>query len=71
MAARNKKIKWTNKFSGECGFVKALVKSAGHFENTFDFGEAKLYSDAEATRAMKTLSEIGETENNVFEVVFA
>ena len=34
-------------------------------------GEAKLYSDAEATRAMKTLSEIGETENNVFEVVFA
>lgn len=38
------KIKWTNKFSHEQGFVKAINKKGKYFENTFDIAEAKNFA---------------------------
>jgi len=69
MAKRNKKIKWTNKFSREEGYVKAVRKTEGFFENTFNFDEARKYSATEVEAALRTLNEIGESENNEFSVI--
>lgn len=68
---RNKKIKWINKFSREEGFVKSLSKTKGYFENTFDFNEARLFTEKEAQTALSTLEAIGETANNDFAIVCA
>ena len=68
---RNKKIKWINKFRREEGFVKSLSKAKGYFQNTFDFDEARLFSDKEAQAALSTLEAIGEAENNEFAIVCA
>lgn len=38
------KIKWTNKWSGETGYVKAIHNKEQYFENTFDADEAKNFS---------------------------
>ncbi len=38
------KIKWTNKWSGETGYVKAVHNKEQYFENTFDADEAKNFS---------------------------
>ena len=63
-------IKWTNKFSGEQGYVKSVKKTDGYFINTFDIDEAKTFSrQCDVVRAMNTLEAIGETENNDFEIV--
>ena len=65
-----KVIKWTNKFSNEEGYVKSVTKTDGHFINTFEIEEAKTYSrQCDIVRALNTLEAIGETENNVFEVI--
>ena len=65
-----KAIKWTNKFSNESGYVKSVKKADGHFVNTYDVSEAKVYSrQYDLDRAMKTLEDIGETENNTFEII--
>ena len=69
--SRNKKIKWVNKFSKEEGFVKSVSKAKGHFENTFDVNEARLFSDKEAQNTLAALEMIGETVNNDFAVVGA
>lgn len=63
-----KVIKWTNKFSGEQGYVQSIVKAEGHFVNTYDAADAKVYKrQCDVTRALNVLAEIGETENNTFE----
>ena len=62
-------IKWTNKFSGETGYVKSLRKAKGCFINTFDKEEARRFSGQKRTDdALQVLDEIGETKNNIFEV---
>jgi hypothetical protein len=66
------KIKWTNKFSGETGFVADIKRKAGHFVSTFEAAEAKAFKNAKnAEKAIKTLAEIGEADNNNFEIVEA
>ena len=70
MVSRNVKIQWTNKFSGETGYVKSILVKKGHFENTFDIEEAKKYSKSEALKAVSTLKDIGEAENNDFSLLF-
>lgn len=63
-------IKWTNKFSSETGYVQNVSKTEGHFVNTFDMNEAKVYKrECDVARALNTLEAIGESENNDFEVV--
>lgn len=65
-----KAIQWTNKFSGETGFVKSVPKSYGHFINTWDINDAKVYKGEKMIENdMNALEEIGETENNIFEVI--
>lgn len=68
---RNKTIKWVNQYSGETGYVKTIRKSKGYFENTFDASEARHFTEAEANTALETLSDIGEAENNNFEIIEA
>ncbi len=66
----SKVIKWTNKYSGETGYVMTVKKADGHFNNTFDAAEAKTFSrQADITKAMNLLEAMGETENNTFEAV--
>lgn len=64
------KLKWINKCSGETGYVKSIKAKAGHFENTFDIEEARNFrTDKEVEKAITSLCEIGEGEQNYFEVV--
>lgn len=63
-------IKWTNKYSGESGFVEEINKIEKHFINTYDQSQARRYSTASnAKRAIESLTRYGEAENNIFEVV--
>ena len=65
-------IKWTNKFSQETGFVKTISKAKNCFMNTFDASEARVFkSEKDAQKAIATLTEMGEAENNIFTVVEA
>ena len=49
------KIKWTNKWSGDTGFVKSINSKKKEFENTFDESEAKVFSKNVITRTIKQL----------------
>jgi len=65
-----KVIKWINKFSNEEGYLKSVKKADGHFVNTFDVEDAKTFArQSDITKTMKVLEEIGECENNDFEVI--
>ena len=61
------KIKWTNKFSGETGYVKRISKKGKYFENTFDIGEAKLFSKATIDKALEELAQY--CADNTYEAV--
>lgn len=50
------KIKWTNKWSGEVGFVKSINTKESYFENTFDESEAKVFAKNAITKALKQLA---------------
>lgn len=61
-------LKWTNKYSGETGYVESISSKDRHFVNTFDKTAAKRYSSLNiAGRMITTLASYGEAENNVFE----
>ena len=63
-------IKWINKYSNEQGFVGKVMRSKGYFENTFDQKTAKKYrSMKEATKDIDFLNQIGEGDNNNFEII--
>ena len=65
-----KHIQWTNKYSGETGYVKTVSAAKKCFINTFDKNEARKFrSDAEAEKTIVVLNEMGEGENNTFAVV--
>ena len=38
-----KKIKWTNKFSGETGYVGSISKAKGYFINAATAEEARIF----------------------------
>lgn len=62
------KIKWTNRWSGEQGFVREVMSD--HFVNTFDEKEgANFKTRREAEKIITALFECGEGLNNSFEVV--
>ncbi len=64
------KIKWTNKFSQETGFVQSISAKEKHFNNTFVEGEAKEYKTATAAKAaIAKLVSYGEADMNEFAVV--
>lgn len=63
-------IKWTNKYSGETGFVESISSKENCFYNTYEQAKAKQYKSASvAKRMISTLTLYGEAENNNFEVV--
>lgn len=69
-------VRWTNKYSGEQGFVKNVSKTKGCFINTFDIAEAKNYGtkngkfkESAYNKDLETLDYIGETQNNIFDVI--
>lgn len=63
-------IKWTNKHSGETGYVESVSKKNRHFVNTFEQTSAKQYkTESVASRTIASLAEYGEADNNNFEVV--
>jgi len=63
-------LKWTNIFSGESGYVASVRKSKGYFENSWELDGAKTYiSESLAKRDIDTLVELGEAENNRFEII--
>ena len=63
------KIKWTNKYSNETGYVASLSTKGHCFINTFDESEAKEYSEKAVKGIMTKLESFHETDNNIFEVV--
>ena len=68
MAAKRYIVKWTNKYSGETGFVAKVCKD--HFENTYDADGARKFTSAkQAEKAVTSFSEMGEAENNSFETI--
>ncbi len=62
-------IKWTNRYSGETGYVASVSRKEGHFINTYDRSEAKDYSPKSVDRIISELLSFGEGEDNVFEAV--
>ena len=61
------KIKWTNKFSNESGYVKYIDYPKRHFVNTFNKDEARSFKSAQSQ--IDKLIEYGEAVNNDFIVV--
>ena len=62
-------IKWTNKYSGESGYVASVSRKERHFVNTPNYEEARVYSANSVSRIIKDLTEFGEAEDNYFEVI--
>lgn len=50
-------VKWTNKFSGEEGFVKCINNKDGYFENTFDRADARKWRAASVKNILTKLAE--------------
>lgn len=48
-------VKWTNKHSGEQGFVKTIRHKEGYFENTYEQAQARNYSPSRIGSVIKTL----------------
>ena len=61
------RIKLTNKWSGEVGFVKCIHTKEKYFENTFDESEAKVFTKTTVTKALKQLNEY--CSDNTYESV--
>jgi hypothetical protein len=60
-------LKWTNRFSGEEGFVKSVLPSRGYFVNTFDVVDAKAYKGPkDIMNDLELLRKFGEFDNNMF-----
>lgn len=62
-------IKWTNKYSGETGYVASISRKERHFINTYDREEAKEYSSKTVDKMINDLVSFGEAEDNVLEAI--
>ncbi len=60
-------IQWTNKWSGEKGFVKKLNRKEEFFENTFERSEAMTVTDKTVTKTLELLNKW--CDSNHYEVV--
>lgn len=62
-------LRWVNKYSGETGYVKSVLKSKGYFVNVWEREGAKTYmNETMALKDIELLKMMGEAENNVFYV---
>lgn len=62
-------IKWTNKYSGETGFVKCLNHEGGYFENTFVESEAMNFADDVQTEREVISTLNNWCDSNTYEVI--
>jgi hypothetical protein len=62
-------IKWTNRYSGETGYVASISRKERHFINTYDRNEAKDYSSKTVYKMIDDLVSFGEAEDNIFEAI--
>lgn len=63
-------LQWTNKYSGDTGYVESISAKEKHFVNTFNQNDAKRYATRSvATRMITSLSSYGEAENNTFDIL--
>ena len=62
-------VQWTNKHSGEQGFVKCLHTKDKYFENTFVKDEAKRFKSGAKASILGTLAKY--CEQNTYEAVAA
>ena len=65
----NYNLKWTNIRSGETGYVGKVSRKEGHFVNADKAGAKTYRSNAMAMKDIALLHDIGEAENNRFEIV--
>ena len=65
------KLKWTNRYSGETGFVAQVSTKNECFVSTYDWDEAKAYSEKAVKGILTKLDSYHETDNNIFEVIEA
>ena len=62
-------LKWTNIYSNETGYVGSVSKKNGYFINAPEKADAKKYaSEKAAEKEIALLVELGEAENNRFEI---
>ena len=64
-------LKWTNKYSGETGYVASVSPKEQCFVNTFNMDEAKRYSEKAVKGILTKLDNYHETDNNIFEMIEA
>lgn len=65
-------LKWTNIYSNETGYVGSVSKKKGYFVNASAKADAKTYISAKtAEKDIALLEELGEAENNHFEIEVA
>ena len=65
-------LKWTNIYSNETGYVGSVSKKKGCFINATNKADAKTYaSEKTAQKEIVLLGELGEAENNRFELEIA
>lgn len=62
-------IRWTNKWSGEQGFVGSVSTKNRCFYNADASGAKRYSSEKSALKAVKMLEEYGEAMNNRFEIL--
>lgn len=60
-------IKWTNKYSGEVGYVKKMNYRQRYFENTWNQKEAKIFSKDTVMKALELLQDY--CPDNIYEAV--
>lgn len=61
------KIKWTNKLSGETGYVKKLNRKGKFFENTYEAKEVKIFSKGTVAKALEELQDY--CPDNTYEAI--
>jgi len=64
-------LKWTNKYSGEIGYVASVSTKEQCFVNTFNMDEAKRYSEKAVKGILTKLDNYHETDNNIFDMIEA
>lgn len=63
-------IQWTNRFSRETGYVRSIDYRNKHFNNTYNYNEAKKFNTVEsANKAIAKMNEYGEGINNEFNII--
>ncbi len=62
-------IQWTNKYSREIGYVGSISAINRCFYNAGRDGAKEYKTEKAAAKVIEQLTEYGEADNNVFEII--